>query len=84
MGTLDDLFRRFEQLNDIGASLSSERDLNRLLEKVVLAAKAITRADSGRGISQASAAPTGSVRNNRESRGMLSISRDVQNDLPAR
>ncbi|MGB9354099.1 MAG: GAF domain-containing protein, partial [Azonexus sp.] len=47
MGTLDDLFRRFEQLNDIGASLSSERDLNRLLEKVVLAAKAITRADGG-------------------------------------
>ena len=47
VGTLDDLFRRFEQLNDIGASLSSERDLNRLLEKVVLAAKAITRADGG-------------------------------------
>ncbi|MGB4226998.1 MAG: HD domain-containing phosphohydrolase [Candidatus Dechloromonas phosphoritropha] len=47
MGTLDDLFRRFEHLNDIGASLSNERDLNRLLEKITLAAKAITRADGG-------------------------------------
>jgi len=47
LGTLDDLFRRFEYLNDIGASLSNERDLNRLLEKIVLAAKSITRADGG-------------------------------------
>ena len=47
MGTLDDLFRRFEHLNDIGASLSNERDLNRLLEKITVAAKAITRADGG-------------------------------------
>ena len=47
MGTLDDLFRRFEYLNDIGASLSNERDLNRLLEKIILAAKSITRADGG-------------------------------------
>ena len=47
MGTLDDLFRRFEHLNDIGASLSNESDLNRLLEKIVLAAKSITRADGG-------------------------------------
>ena len=47
MGTLDDLFRRFEHLNDIGASLSNERDLNRLLEKITLAAKTITRADGG-------------------------------------
>jgi len=47
VGTLDDLFRRFEHLNDIGASLSNERDLNRLLEKIVLAAKSITRADGG-------------------------------------
>ena len=47
MDTLDDLFRRFEHLNDIGASLSSERDLNRLLEKIVLAAKSITHADGG-------------------------------------
>jgi len=47
LGTLDDLFRRFEHLNDIGASLSNERDLGRLLEKIVLAAKSITRADGG-------------------------------------
>lgn len=47
MGTLDDLFRRLEHLNDIGASLSNERDLDRLLEKIVVAAKSITRADGG-------------------------------------
>ncbi len=47
MGTLDDLFRRFEHLNDIGASLSNERDLNRLLEKITIAAKVVTRADGG-------------------------------------
>jgi HD-GYP domain-containing protein (c-di-GMP phosphodiesterase class II) len=47
METPDDLFRRLDQLNDIGASLSDERDLNRLLEKIVLAAKQITHADGG-------------------------------------
>ncbi|GAB3429486.1 HD family phosphohydrolase [Giesbergeria sinuosa] len=47
METTDTLFRRFEQLNEIGAALSSERDLNRLLEKILLAAKAITHADGG-------------------------------------
>lgn len=47
MGTLDDIFRRLEHLDDIGASLSSERDLGRLLEKIVLAARAITHADGG-------------------------------------
>ena len=47
METLDDLFQRLEQLNDIGASLSNERDLNLLLEKILLAAKTITRADGG-------------------------------------
>jgi HD-GYP domain-containing protein (c-di-GMP phosphodiesterase class II) len=41
------LFQRYEQLNEIGAALSSERDLNRLLEKILLAAKAITGADGG-------------------------------------
>ena len=45
--TLDDLFRRLDELNDIGASLSSEHDLKLLLEKIVLAAKRITRADGG-------------------------------------
>ena len=43
----DDLFGRLEQLNEIGAALSSERDINRLLEKILLAAKAITHADGG-------------------------------------
>jgi len=45
--TVEDLFRRLEQLNAIGASLSAERDINRLLESILLAAKAITRADGG-------------------------------------
>lgn len=43
----DDLFRRLEQLNEIGAALSSERDIDRLLEKILVAAKTITRADGG-------------------------------------
>jgi len=47
METLDSLFKRLEQLNDIGASLSNERNLHRLLEKILLAAKAITHADGG-------------------------------------
>ena len=47
MDTIDDLFQRFEQLNEIGASLSSERNIDRLLESILLAAKAITRADGG-------------------------------------
>ncbi|MBI2750891.1 MAG: GAF domain-containing protein [Burkholderiales bacterium] len=34
-------------MNDIGASLSAERDINRLLETILAAAKAITRADGG-------------------------------------
>ena len=45
--TVDDLFRRLEQLNEIGALLSAERDINRLLESILLAAKTITRADGG-------------------------------------
>jgi len=47
VATHDDLFRRLEYLDDIGVSLSSERDLHRLLEKIVIAAKAITHADGG-------------------------------------
>jgi HD-GYP domain-containing protein (c-di-GMP phosphodiesterase class II) len=43
----NDLLRRFEELNEIGAALSSERDINRLLEKILLAAKKITLADGG-------------------------------------
>ena len=47
MQTLNDLFHRLEQLNDIGVSLSIERDIDTLLEKILLAAKEITRADGG-------------------------------------
>jgi HD-GYP domain-containing protein (c-di-GMP phosphodiesterase class II) len=43
----EDLGQRLEQLNAIGASLSAERDLNRLLEAILTAAKSITRADGG-------------------------------------
>src|SRR5574343_1296138 len=47
MDTQTQLFQRFEQLNEIGTALSSERDINRLLEKILLAAKRITHADGG-------------------------------------
>jgi HD-GYP domain-containing protein (c-di-GMP phosphodiesterase class II) len=43
----DDLGHRLEQLNLIGASLSAERDINRLLELILTAAKSITGADGG-------------------------------------
>ncbi len=43
----DDLVQRLEQLNAIGASLSAERDINRLLETILTAAKSLTRADGG-------------------------------------
>lgn len=41
------LFQRLEQLNAIGAALSSERDIDCLLEKILVAAKEITHADGG-------------------------------------
>lgn len=47
MDSVEDLLKRLEQLNEIGASLSKERDITRLLEGIVLAAKAITHADGG-------------------------------------
>jgi HD-GYP domain-containing protein (c-di-GMP phosphodiesterase class II) len=43
----DDLVQRLEQLHAIGTSLSAERDINRLLEAILTAAKSITRADGG-------------------------------------
>jgi HD-GYP domain-containing protein (c-di-GMP phosphodiesterase class II) len=43
----DDLVQRLDQLNAIGASLSAERDIDRLLEAILTAAKTITRADGG-------------------------------------
>jgi HD-GYP domain-containing protein (c-di-GMP phosphodiesterase class II) len=47
MAPSDDVVQRLEQLNAIGASLSAERDINRLLETILTAAKSITRADGG-------------------------------------
>jgi HD-GYP domain-containing protein (c-di-GMP phosphodiesterase class II) len=47
LGTVEDLFRRLEQLNEIGAALSQETDIDRLLETILLAAKTITRSDGG-------------------------------------
>jgi HD-GYP domain-containing protein (c-di-GMP phosphodiesterase class II) len=44
---VEDVVQRLEELNAIGASLSAERDINRLLEAILAAAKAITRADGG-------------------------------------
>jgi HD-GYP domain-containing protein (c-di-GMP phosphodiesterase class II) len=42
-----DLLSRLDKLNEIGAALSKERDLSRLLETILLAAKEITNADGG-------------------------------------
>ncbi len=43
----DDLNRRLAELNQIGIALSQEKDLNRLLETILIAAKKITNADGG-------------------------------------
>lgn len=46
--TMDaDLLARFDQLNKIGVALSKERDINKLLETILVAAKNITHADGG-------------------------------------
>ena len=42
-----DLFRRLEELNEVGIALSKEKDLDRLLEAILVAAKKITNADGG-------------------------------------
>ena len=47
METVEDLFRRLEQLNEIGAALSQEKNIDHLLEKILLAAKTVTRAAGG-------------------------------------
>lgn len=47
MDSVDDLLRRLEQLNAIGSALSKERDISRLLESILVAAKTITHADGG-------------------------------------
>ena len=43
----DDLLKRLEQLNHIGIALSQEKDITRLLEIILIAAKDITHADGG-------------------------------------
>src|SRR5258708_12244680 len=43
----DDLITRLAELNQIGIALSQEKDLDRLLEKILIAAKKITNADGG-------------------------------------
>ena len=47
MDSVTRLLDRLNQLNDVGASLSHEHDINKLLESILLAAKAITKADGG-------------------------------------
>lgn len=44
---IKNLLSRLEKLNDIGAALSRERDINRLLEIILVAAKTITHAEGG-------------------------------------
>jgi HD-GYP domain-containing protein (c-di-GMP phosphodiesterase class II) len=43
----NDLLHRLSALNDIGIALSSERNINLLLETILIAAKRITNADAG-------------------------------------
>jgi HD-GYP domain-containing protein (c-di-GMP phosphodiesterase class II) len=45
--TSTELFRRLEELNQVGISLSRQKDTNRLLEAILVAAKKITTADGG-------------------------------------
>ena len=47
MTQTDHLLHRLDELNAIGIALSSERDINRLLEIILDAAKRITHADAG-------------------------------------
>jgi len=47
MDSVEDLLRRLEQLNAIGTALSRERDITRLLDNILVAAKTITHADAG-------------------------------------
>src|SRR5512139_2847543 len=47
MSAGDDPFKRLEELNSIGVSLSKEKDITQLLEKILVAAKSITHADGG-------------------------------------
>lgn len=44
---LESLLARLHDLNEIGAALSSETNIDKLLENILLAAKSITHADAG-------------------------------------
>ena len=44
---LERLFTRLQELNEIGAALSNEKNTDKLLENILLAAKGITNADAG-------------------------------------
>ena len=43
----DATLNNFQRLIDIGIALSAERDINRLMEKILLEAKDLTNADGG-------------------------------------
>jgi|GEM_PF-2401761 len=43
-----DLIRRLAELNEIGIALSQEKDIDRLLETILIAAMKITHADGAR------------------------------------
>jgi HD-GYP domain-containing protein (c-di-GMP phosphodiesterase class II) len=47
MHTSDNLLHRLKDLNEIGIALSQQRDLNSLLETILVAAMRITHADAG-------------------------------------
>ena len=47
MESVENLFRRLEQLNEIGAALSQEKNLDHLLENILIAAQTISHADGG-------------------------------------
>ncbi|MDD5385548.1 MAG: GAF domain-containing protein [Gallionella sp.] len=47
MDSADNLLRRLKELNEIGIALSQQRDINSLLETILVAAKRITNADAG-------------------------------------
>ena len=47
MHSSDNLLHRLKELNEIGIALSRQRDLNSLLETILIAAKRITHADAG-------------------------------------
>ena len=47
MQSSENLLRRLKELNEIGIALSRQRDINSLLETILVAAKRITHADAG-------------------------------------